>query len=266
MSKLTRTVGSLPPARSTLLDADLGGSRLRFRWEPNRRSRATPTQLRASGHAFGAAAAALGAQASWVRQSGTVDGWVGATASAYQIRMAGIAQRIDRAGQAMQHAAAALGELADRLEDAQLLWARASAIVHPLPLRGLPGASADDLGRASRLFATAHEADQAGRVAWDRLVGVTSALHALSAQAKAPPPSAGAATINPCGVFPHEASSMFWNNGIIPLDTVCIVYAETLVEVHGEPVSVLEPVPLFKPSTTDTKGKPKEAQSGRPRG
>ena len=162
--------------------------------------------------------------------------------------------------------AAALGELADRLEDAQLLWARASAIVHPLPLRGLPGASADDLGRASRLFATAHEADQAGRVAWDRLVGVTSALHALSAQAKAPPPSAGAATINPCGVFPHEASSMFWNNGIIPLDTVCIVYAETLVEVHGEPVSVLEPVPLFKPSTTDTKGKPKEAQSGRPRG
>jgi len=186
-----------------------------------------------------------------------VDGRVGATASAYQIRMAGIAQRIDRAGQAMQHAAAALGELADRLEDAQLLWTRASAIVHPLPLRGLPGASADDLGRASRLFATAHEADQAGRVAWDRLVGVTSALHALSAQAKAPPPSAGAATINPCGVFPHEASSMFWNNGIIPLDTVCIVYAETLVEVDGEPVSVLEPVPLFKPSTTDTKGKPK---------
>jgi hypothetical protein len=174
--------------------------------------------------------------------------------------MAGIAQRIDRAGQAMQHAAAALDELADRLEEAQLLWARASGIVHPSAISGLPCPSGDDVGRANRLFATAHaQADQAERVARDRLAGVTSALYALRAQAKAPlpRPPAGAAAINPCGAFPQEASSVFWNNGIIPLDTVCIVYAATLLEVDGEPVSVLEPVPLIGSGTTDTKGKPK---------
>lgn len=222
-----------------------------------------PDQLRASGRAFGAAAAALAAQAAWVRRCGTVDGWVGATASAYQARMAGIAQRMDQAGQAMQHAAAALGELADRLEEAQLLWARASGIVHPSALSGLPCPSGDDFGRATRLFATARaEGDGAGRVARDRLAGVTAALYALRAQAKAPlpRPPAGAAAINPCGAFPQQASSVFWNNGIIPLDTVCIVYAATLVEVDGEPVSVLEPVPLIGSGTTDTKGKPKRNQ------
>src|SRR6266567_9309518 len=79
---------------------------------------ANPDQLRASRDAFAAASAGLQGWVSLVRSCAIVDGWVGATQDAYRARMAAIAQRILRAAQALHDAAAAFGELADRLEDA----------------------------------------------------------------------------------------------------------------------------------------------------
>lgn len=201
-----------------------------------------PDQLRATRDAFGAAAATLTGMAPWVRTCGTVDGWVGPAADAYRDRMAGIAERIGRAGEAMHDAAVAFGDLAARLEDARALWLRA----------------ARDHSHATRLLAEAHEeADQALSVARARLGAVTAALHVLREQAKAPlPPSpVNGAAPNPCGVWPQEASSAFWDNGIIPLDTVCIAYTDVILEVDGEPVSVLQAIPLVGPGDTDAKGK-----------
>lgn len=176
-----------------------------------------------------------------------VEGWQGSAADAFGARMRSIAGRLIGTGMAVGDGGAALGVLAGKLDDALAAWAKGRALLDVPTCPGV-GPGPDQTRLAQALFAFAEvDATAAQRGAAQSLATATSALTVAARQATSSlprPPPPPAPVINPCGVFPQEASSFFWNNGMIPLDTQCLVYTEIIIDVDGAPVSVLEPVPV----------------------
>ncbi|GAC1365216.1 MAG: hypothetical protein NVSMB32_08520 [Actinomycetota bacterium] len=207
-----------------------------------------PEELRRGAFAFATIAAGLVDGARWAGQWSTVANWQGGAAIDYGERMRLIAQRLNRAGLALGDAGQALGELANRLADARAAWGHGLTLALDPLLLGSPGSN-DDVRRAQILFARARdEADQAQASARNRLATATSQLSALARQAGARLPRPLIPVINPCGLVPQETSSFFWNNGMLPMDTVCLAWTETIIEVDGLPLLTLQPVPVLKDS------------------